>query len=395
MTRFSGCRRLSARWTLLALLATAAFPAAASAGGVYFVKEGDTLYRIARVFGVDVDRLSRVNGIAGSDIKPGDRIRIPDPVAASASRREASRVSAPPAPPAPAAPAAPAAEAATPTPVPLATLGPPPTPFPEGRSEVDRLLCREERVYHRVVKGDTLAAIGRLYDVPLDDLFSLNRLSRRSRLSIGQQVLVRRSGPRTHVVRRGETLKSIAASSGVSVAEIRRFNALGGDRIATGTSLLLESCDRYALAATSAPAFPPAAESGRVGRLVDFAKDMLDTPYRFGGTSLRGIDCSAYVQRVFGLLELNLPRTAREQFAVGARVDRDQLDVGDLVFFQTYASYASHVGIYLGNDRFIHASSFSRKVTIDSLDRAYYRKRFLGARRVLPAADEQVASAPR
>ena len=121
---------------------------------------------------------------------------------------------------------------------------------------------------------------------------------------------------------------------------------------------------------------------------------MLNVPYRFGGSSLRGIDCSAYVQRVFGLLDVQLPRTAREQYAVGARIGRDEIQIGDLVFFRTYASFPSHVGIYLGENLFIHASSMVRKVSIDSMDLPYYRKRFIGARRLVADDGPAVASAP-
>jgi cell wall-associated NlpC family hydrolase len=88
------------------------------------------------------------------------------------------------------------------------------------------------------------------------------------------------------------------------------------------------------------------------------------------------------VQKVFGLLDIVLPRTAREQFRLGKRVCREDLSIGDLVFFRTYAKFPSHVGIYLGDNRFIHASSTDRKVTIDRMDAPYYFKRFIGGRRL-------------
>jgi cell wall-associated NlpC family hydrolase len=124
-------------------------------------------------------------------------------------------------------------------------------------------------------------------------------------------------------------------------------------------------------------------------KLVKIAHAMLDIPYRFGGTSLLGIDCSGYVQKVFGLLDIILPRTAREQFRHGKVIGKEDLSIGDLVFFRTYAKFPSHVGIYLGDNRFIHASSTDRKVTIDRLDAPYYLKRFIGAKRLdLDEADE-------
>ena len=79
---------------------------------------------------------------------------------------------------------------------------------------------------------------------------------------------------------------------------------------------------------------------------------------------------------------VKLPRTAREQFLVGSEVVRGDLKKGDLVFFQTYARFPSHVGIYLGNRKMIHASSRDRRVVISTLDTPYYLSRYLGARRV-------------
>ena len=112
------------------------------------------------------------------------------------------------------------------------------------------------------------------------------------------------------------------------------------------------------------------------------AYGFLGTRYRFGGSSRSGIDCSSFVQKVFGELEVSLPRTAREQFEVGNAVAPGDLQKGDLIFFSTYASYASHVGIYLGNNKMIHASSRDRRVVISSMNTSYYRSRFLGAKRI-------------
>jgi len=138
-----------------------------------------------------------------------------------------------------------------------------------------------------------------------------------------------------------------------------------------------------AVAAASGPPESPKAEESIKDRLLRVARGMLAVPYRFGGTTLWGLDCSGFVQKTFAFLDLGLPRTAREQFRKGAEVAKADLSAGDLVFFRTYASYPSHVGIYLGDNRFIHASAHDRKVTIDSLDTPYYVKRYLGAKRLL------------
>ena len=112
------------------------------------------------------------------------------------------------------------------------------------------------------------------------------------------------------------------------------------------------------------------------------AMKFLGVPYVFGGTSSSGFDCSGYVQHVFAMLGKSLPRTADAQYTIGKRVAGAAMSAGDLVFFQTYAEGASHVGIYLGNDRFVHASS-SHGVTVSSLHDHYWSARYLGAKRII------------
>lgn len=111
--------------------------------------------------------------------------------------------------------------------------------------------------------------------------------------------------------------------------------------------------------------------------------EWLGTPYRFGGTSKRGIDCSAFMRELYEKsLNIELPRTANDQFSVGIDVDNDDLQFGDMVFFKTrrYAPI-THVGVYLGDDLFAHASS-RNGVTISSLKSSYYSRTFRGAKRL-------------
>jgi len=117
--------------------------------------------------------------------------------------------------------------------------------------------------------------------------------------------------------------------------------------------------------------------------LIGVILDWLGTPYRFGGTTRRAIDCSAFVQRIFTeVSDLSLPRTARIQISVGSEIDREELEFGDLIFFHTYSyRYASHVGIYLGDGLFAHASS-KYGVTVSSLNARYYSTHLIGARRL-------------
>jgi cell wall-associated NlpC family hydrolase len=118
--------------------------------------------------------------------------------------------------------------------------------------------------------------------------------------------------------------------------------------------------------------------------IVRIAESYLGTPYRSGGTSARGVDCSGLVTAVYRSAGLDLPRTSKAQSQAGVRIAPDEIQPGDLVFFATSRSRSvSHVGIYIGNDRFIHASTKARSVCIDSLSLDYFKRRFVTARRVL------------
>lgn len=112
----------------------------------------------------------------------------------------------------------------------------------------------------------------------------------------------------------------------------------------------------------------------------------LNVPYQYGGNSKSGIDCSAFTQNVYkNTLSVNLFRSAREQYKQGEIIsDVDDLQFGDLVFFDTRSGVSpGHVGIYIGDELFAHASS-KKGVTISSLNHTYYKDRFMGSRRIKP-----------
>ncbi len=112
------------------------------------------------------------------------------------------------------------------------------------------------------------------------------------------------------------------------------------------------------------------------------ALSLRGAPYRNGGTNPSGFDCSGFVQYVFAQHGMAVPREARQQYRIGRNVDRGDLEPGDLVFFSTVAPGASHVGIALGGDQFVHAPSQRGVVRVESLSSEYWRGRYIGARRV-------------
>lgn len=109
---------------------------------------------------------------------------------------------------------------------------------------------------------------------------------------------------------------------------------------------------------------------------------MVGKPYRYGGHSPSGFDCSGLVYYSFERVGVPVPRTTRSQLKAGVPVASKSLRVGDLVFFDQEGKKFSHVGIYIGNGRFVHAPSSGKHVRIDSLNRRYWRKHFVAARRI-------------
>lgn len=117
----------------------------------------------------------------------------------------------------------------------------------------------------------------------------------------------------------------------------------------------------------------------KMDKVIDKA---IGTKYVSGGVSTNGFDCSGFTMYVFDKIGINLPHQSGSQYQMGTAISRDDLRAGDLVFFNTSGKGVSHVGIFVGEGKFAHASS-SRGVTISSLSDSYYVKRFVGAKRIM------------
>ena len=124
--------------------------------------------------------------------------------------------------------------------------------------------------------------------------------------------------------------------------------------------------------------------SGSADELIGNAMGLLGVAYRYGGTSAStGFDCSGFMQHIFRkTMQINLPRTSAEQAKMGVAVSRSELQPGDMVFFSTSRGRISHVGLYIGNNRFIHAPRTGKSIEITSLGNKYWNSKYVTARRV-------------
>jgi len=147
-----------------------------------------------------------------------------------------------------------------------------------------------------------------------------------------------------------------------------------------GLALLLQACSSAPSRRDPGATAPPAVSVG--GEIAMRAMSLLGAPYRYGGAGPKAFDCSGLVRFVHGQLGITTPRTAAEQYHTAAPVDIDALAPGDLLFFRIGGRRVSHVAIYAGDGRFIHAPQTGRSVELRRLDDAYYRPRLAGAGRL-------------
>ena len=132
-------------------------------------------------------------------------------------------------------------------------------------------------------------------------------------------------------------------------------------------------------APTSAPPGPAATPSTAQSRIVSTALKYVGTPYARGGASPSGFDCSGFVMFVYRRVGVSLPHNAEKQYRLGSPVSRKNLQRGDIVFFDRLG----HSGIYIGRGRFVHATKPGDVVKVSGIDESWYRRRWVGARRLL------------
>ena len=286
----------------------------------YRVKPGDTLYGISKSFGVSIEALKKENALEGNSINPQQILSIP-----SLREKKVDEV-----------------------------VGTPSISHPKKLSAETVKRPLGEMDSYVVRKGDSLFSISRKVGLPIEEIKKMNNLHTAA-LKIGQILLLPKGESRLDD--RGDVRED-----GEEISDSSQREGDKGEPVVSTPLGKWNNSEERSL-------------------LVRVVKTFLGVPYKLGGETFKGIDCSAFVKKIYEIFSIQLPRTTREQFSIGIRVERNQLEEGDLVFFKERGNRA-HVGIYVGDNQFVHASSYSREVKIDHLDTPYYSKRFLRGIRV-------------
>ena len=245
---------------------------------------------------------------------------------------------------------------------------------------------------YTVQESDTLWMISHHNGVTVECLMAINGLTSNS-LHVGQVIVLEEGQDDTseltsadntdtssvnpdivYVVQAGDSLLSIARQHGITIEEIMRVNQLNTEVVNPGVELLIRNQVTSSRSGSTAEA----------ARLLELAAKHLGTRYSYGGQNPGGFDCSGFAKYNFSQVGISLPRTAADQAAMGIAVTREELLPGDLVYFRCGGGGIDHVGIYSGNNQFIHSSSpRSGGVIYSSLAEGYYARSYAGARRIL------------
>lgn len=232
----------------------------------------------------------------------------------------------------------------------------------------------KDTIVYKVKKGDTLSKIAKRYSLSQEEIKKLNNINDNN-IVVGMNLLVKKLN--------GQGRKT-KTEQYYSITDVDEDTFDEGDSVETEDLTLL---DKKETNTSNLPLYTLSKE--QLNKMIDYSLGFLGADYKFGGNSVEAIDCSAFVKKVFKEIDINLPRTSREQFTLGVDVPFEELKEGDLLFFAK-KKRISHVGIYIGNDMFIHAARKGKGVIVTKLDSPYVKKHLVGAKRLFTIADNSI-----